>query len=173
MPDTSAEYVCAVSAGSGNHLLSVTAAREAARSAALVAAAAAASSTSNTLASERVGAALPTEANDFVEGGYLFTTPKSDAMAGRAWSRMWCMKSSANAELEPVDLLKGFGDLHDGQWKVIALESHRLEGTLHLMGTRRGTNKCSADLAEVLVFKKPLPDVQMAQVLPNPLTPNL
>ena len=141
----------------------VTAARDAARSAA--AAAAASGSSAEALgrdASVRVPCAAPD--SEMIEGGYLLAAPGCESSSGGAWDRMWCLKSSLDARLESVDPGSGFGDLHDGQWKVLVLQSHRLQGTLHLMGTRRGYNKCRADLAEVLVYDSVLPEEEVHQV---------
>jgi hypothetical protein len=151
------------------HLQTVSTAREVARTAAAAAAAAAAVVSSASVAasaeaSERVAAAA--SATDFVEGGYLFCAAGADSVAGGAWCKLWQAKGGAGAELEQVDVSRGFGDLHDGEWKVLVLQSHSLHGTLHLMGTRRGSHKCRADLAEALVYQDVLGEHQVQQVRP-------
>ena len=145
----------------------VTAARDAARSAAAAAVAAGLSAEAlGRDASVRVPCAAPD--SEMIEGGYLLAAPGCESSGGGAWDRLWCLKSSFDASfdarLESVDPGSGFGDLHDGQWKVLVLQSHRLQGTLHLMGTRRGCNKCRCDLAEVLVYDSVLPEEEVHQV---------
>lgn len=63
---------------------------------------------------------MTTADSDMVEGGYVFTAPGTEATAGSAWSQIWCLNSSGEAQLELIDASMGLGDLHDGQWKVPA-----------------------------------------------------
>ena len=82
-----------------------------------------------------VGVGVATESNDLYEGGHLFAAPGEAAACGSAWQRAWTW-TAEDSVLREADPRAGLGQVHDGEWRVIALEARDLQGSLHLFGTR-------------------------------------
>ena len=82
-----------------------------------------------------VGVGVATDSDDLYEGGHLFAAPGETAACGSAWQRAWTW-TVEDSVLREADPRAGLGQVHDGQWRVIALEAQDLEGSLHLFGTR-------------------------------------
>eukprot|EP00960_Hanusia_phi_P063027 765337-Hanusia_phi.AAC.2 len=120
-------------------------------------------SASESESSQRFSSA-PNEATDFVEGAFLMATTSHSSAVGSAWSKVWRLSGSQEIA-QVVDEKEGLSGLFDGTWQVVALQAETapLEH-LHLMGSRRGSNKCRGDIAEVLVYDHCLGDDEVEKV---------
>lgn len=113
----------------------------------------------------REGPARPPEPHaPEVGGAWVLAGNNGGTALGGSWNRMGRLGQEGGA-LEQVSVGGDLSARVDEKWQVVVVQRDAsVEGHIHLMGSRRGANKCAGDVAEVLVFDKPLAPDQILRV---------